>query len=387
MVEYRLSESNLEEYKKLFFYSFAIKENKMEQDVLEKMYHHAKVYGIKNGTKLMSSVMYIPFTTNFFGKIFKISSLANVMSTPENNNSANITELTKKALRDMYDEGITLSYLDPFSYSYYRRFGFEQVFELVKIKMPFQQVKEITDPQVGQIKRYKFSDGFPLIADKFEQNNRYGGIQESQWWWEILKLRYPDYYIAIYRENSEINGYLIYSFEKDKVIIHNFVYETTESYLALMKFIGRNKGHYQFLEINSDNVDLKLNVFTDELINIKKEISPFMMVRIVDLKRFVLNYPVQNQTVDKVTIFVQDSLDWNNYVWCIGVKEGLISFQQVDNSSYDIKLSIQTLTKAMFGYQKLQDSFLLGEVQGDLAKIKEVDKIFINERPRLDGRF
>ncbi|WP_057881476.1 GNAT family N-acetyltransferase [Companilactobacillus kimchiensis] len=387
MDKYRLTESDFEAYTELFYYSFNIDPNEADKKTVRAMYEHADVYGSKVNGQLMTSVMCLPLMTNFFGRKFKITSFANVMSAPEYSNSKGINILTNQAMIDMHQNNVVLSYLDPFSYDYYRRFGYEQVFELLKMTIPFNKFAKRPQATTGYIKRYKFFEVADEIHGIFDKYNTHGGIVEEPWLWDILKLRYPNYLAALTFDDNKVTGYLIYSIENKIFTIHDIIYQTTDSFLNMMHFIRKHSSICKTLVIRSADTNLKPDVFVTDPLATKVEIDPFMMVRIIDLSEFMTNYPTQMDNVGTIRINVTDDLAWNNHLWDLSIYNGKVKFVESAATIGDVSVDIQTLTKAMFGYQRLEESFMIGEVLGDLDKIRTIDQIFINEPAQLNGEF
>lgn len=382
-----LNQADFSDYAQLFYYSFNIKPDEVTQKITKSMYDHAKVYGLKDDEQLMASVMSVPLTSNFFGKTYKITSFANVMSAPEYSNRKVISLLTKEAIEDMHDDGVVLSYLNPFSYDYYRRFGYEQVFELLRLEIPFEKfTKRHADK--GSIKRYKFTEVITEVKEIFDEHNTRGGIVEENWLWDISKLRYPDYYAALtFDDSGKIDGYLVYSLEQTEFVVHDLIYQNADSFLQMIHFINKHRSSYKRIIINSSNVNLKPNVFVTDTFDVTTTIEPFMMVRIINLEAFVKNYPTAVADLKNVKIKVDDDLIWNNHIWNLNINNREVNFKIENDKNYDIELNIQTLTKVMFGYQSLQDLYLIGEVSGDLSKIKQLDSIFIKEKSQVSNEF
>jgi len=383
-----LNKKDFNDYAELFFYSFNIKENEIERQNLRAMFENSYMYGSRFDGRLVTSIINIPFTTDFFGKNFKVASLANVISAPEYDKSDGIKVLVNQAIRDMYQNMTVLSYLYPFSYDYYRRFGYEQAFELLKMELPFKKLAKFNKPNHGYVKRFKFSAAQESIRPIFERHNRAGGIKEADWWWTILKLRYPDYMTAVtFDDTDEITGYLIYSFEENTFVIHDFVYETPDSFLAMMNFVNKHKSMYKNLVINSSDTRINVSQFVTNPLGVKTTIEPFMMVRIINLKKFMNDYPINLSSMNKIKIKVNDQLEWNNHTWELTIDSGKVEFHESQEERADLELDIQTLTMAMFGYQSLETSCLVGKIKGDITKIRTVDKMFIHEKARLNGKF
>lgn len=388
MNKYLLNQADFNDYLQLFYYSFNIKPDEVIQKTTKSMYEHAKVYGTRVDGQLMTSVMSVPLTTNFFGQRFKITSFANVMSAPEYSDRNGISLLTEQAIEDMHNDGVTLSYLNPFSYDYYRRFGYEQVFELLRMEIPFEKFAKRSQATNGSLKRYKFTEVIADVKKLFDENNTRGGIVEDQWLWDISKLRYPDYYTALtFDDNGKIDGYLIYSLEETEFVIHDLIYQSPDSFLQMVHFINKHRSVYKKVIINSSNMNLKPSLFVTDTFDVTTNRQPFMMVRIINLESFVKNYPTTCTELENIKIKIQDDLSWNNHIWNLSINNGRINFEISNDEKYDIELSIQTLTQAMYSYQSLRESFLIGKVWGNPTQIKLLDEIFIKERSQVSGEF
>jgi len=188
-------------------------------------------------------------------------------------------------------------------------------------------------------------------------------------------------------DTDEITGYLIYSFEENTFVIHDFVYETPDSFLAMMNFVNKHKSMYKNLVINSSDTRINVSQFVTNPLGVKTTIEPFMMVRIINLKKFMTDYPINLSNMNKIKIKVNDQLEWNNHTWELTIDSGKVEFHESQEERADLELDIQTLTMAMFGYQSLETSYLVGKIKGDITKIRTVDKMFIHEKARLNGKF
>ena len=112
-----------------------------------------------------------------------------------------------------------------------------------------------------------------------------------------------------------------------------------------------------------------------------------MMARIVDLNDFMKRYPVQTLVMPNIYFKVSDDLEWNNHIWQLSIENGVVSFEISDEETPDMEMTIQTLTKAMFGYRSLNSLFELGVVTGDSEKIDQLNDVFVNEKPQLIDYF
>lgn len=387
-MNYQLNNNDFEDYKDLFLYSFNYEENEAETNFLRNEFKKSIVYGLKEDNQLMTSVTCIPYETNFFGKKFQVNGIGNVMSAPEYSKNNGINTLMDQAFLDMYNNNVTLSYLEPFSYDYYRRFGYEQTFERLRIEVPFDKVIKLKKSPTAHIKRFKFSKAKEIVGEIFERHNTYGGVMREEWWWNNLPFWYGKRHLAVtFDDAGQINGYLIYSFKDHDFVINEMVYETASSFVAILHFINKHRSIYRHLIVESTDMNLKANVFSSNPLNTKTIVEPNMMTRIINLKRFMVNYPLQEQNLETLRIKVKDDLSWNNHIWKLSINNGEVKFVEADDENYDISLSIQSLTKAMFGFQTLQELYLLGNVKGDWDQAVKLDQIFVHEQAQMKEAF
>ncbi|CAJ2233691.1 enhanced intracellular survival protein Eis [Companilactobacillus paralimentarius] len=385
---YILDVNDFDNYKDLFLYSFNYNDSLQADTFLKKLFKQSIVYGIKNNNDLIASITNTSFQSNFFGKKFNVGGIGNVMSAPENTKNNSIDLLMEQSFKDMYDNKVTLSYLAPFSYDYYRRFGYEQVFEKTNIEIPFSKTINVKESSNIRIKRCDFSEAENLIGDIYERNNTFGGVKRDSWYWNNRPIWFNREHLAVaYDKAEEVKGYIIYYFQNKNMIIDDFVWEDPQVFLSIFHFINKHRSMFEFLIIKSTDSNLKPICFTSNPSDANTTISPYMMARIVNLSAFMNNYPFQKHNLDEIIIDVSDSLVWNNNSWKLKINNGQISFVETNNSRTDIFINIQTLTKAMFGFQSLKDSFMMGNVGGDLNKINELDSTFIKNQAKLKESF
>ncbi|WP_303220159.1 GNAT family N-acetyltransferase, partial [Enterococcus asini] len=86
--------------------------------------------------KLASQVMATPFQVDLFGDQHTMAGIGFVATYPEYRSQGRIDRIMKQLLADCRKEGVTLSYLAPFSYSFYRRYGYELTFERAVYEVP-----------------------------------------------------------------------------------------------------------------------------------------------------------------------------------------------------------------------------------------------------------
>ena len=106
-----------------------------------------------------------------------------VASYPEYRGEGGISAIMKEMLADLAKQKVALSYLAPFSYPFYRQYGYEQTFEQAEYTIKTEdwpRVKRVP----GTIKRVSWADGKEVIKDVYLENQRAhsGGVIRETWW-------------------------------------------------------------------------------------------------------------------------------------------------------------------------------------------------------------
>ena len=76
--------------------------------------------------KLQGGLIAHDFATTFCGREVRMAGIGGVVSRPEQRRQRTIRRVFERMLPVLYERGVTLSALYPFSHEYYRKFGYEQ---------------------------------------------------------------------------------------------------------------------------------------------------------------------------------------------------------------------------------------------------------------------
>lgn len=386
MTNYSLGMEDFDKFYDLYLYSFNREDSEQKRNALRTRYEHSLVYGIMNGKRLGSGLFSIPFTVDFHGVTYHMNGIGDVMSAPEFAGRGGASKLINAAMEDMYKNNVTLSYLAPFSYEFYRQFGYEHVFDHVIMSIPSNEWTHIKAPDVGHVERVDL-DEVPDSARKlYDEHNSLGGVIRESWWWDHMAYKHSDWFAALYYEDDDnLSGYLFYSKEGSELKIHEWVTKDPNSYRALANFITKHQSTFDKFVYESDDSEVKADLLDEPKIADVRTV-PYMSARIVNLKSFVMKYPFVKYNLDPIVIEVKDSLEWNNHRWKLSIDKGNVKFERTQETS-NIQISIETLTKAMFGTRQLDSLAHYGAVQGDAVSIDKLSHALVVEKPQLRDYF
>jgi predicted acetyltransferase len=383
---------DLAEFYALYLYCFKAQDSPERRAFFNYRYAHSFCYGVKQEGHVKSGLLSIPLEVNFHGVHYKMNGICDVCTYPEFGGRGAISSLMKAALAEMFENGTALSYLSPFSYEFYRHYGYEQIFEHCHYQVESIHLPKVkADVDAGCVRRVDFKEAVPLIKELYDKDskNHSGGLIRSDWWWEYLTKKRLEWKTAVYFNKAGIvQGYLVYT-TGSTFIIQDFYSENVDSYQHLLKFVCQHQPMFPYFEYASSVSQAHLD-FLKEPEFIKAQTKPYMMARIVNLREFIVNYPFRRD-FEQISFSVEDKiLAENNGVWELFVengKAGLVKISENADETADIKFTVQSLSKSFLGYRSLAILFKMGNIVGNPQAIEKLSESLISETPMIQDYF
>ena len=92
-----------------------------------------------------------------------------VVSYPEARGQGGINQIMEKILKDCRERKVSLSYLAPFSYPFYRRYGYEQVFDQANYQLDSRDIPNVKKTsgknETSVIRSSERSNGYHLFTN------------------------------------------------------------------------------------------------------------------------------------------------------------------------------------------------------------------------------
>jgi len=354
-VAVRKIEGDFQQMFDLAAYAFGQNKSVAQVERFEYLAQHSQNYGSFADEILASQIMATPFLVNFWEQTFKMKGIGFVSTYPEFRKQGRIDTIMKQILQDSYDEETHLAYLAPFSYPFYRRYGYESVFLQIRYESPVEKWPFGDQKQKG-VRRVSFlaaKETIKKIYQKSDESQK-GGMLREAWWLRYKFELHKDYNFALYEESGEAKGYVVYQIVQDKLEIVELIALTQLGFTALHAFIKAHSGTVKVIGWSCPfNGETKLLQVSNPQVEVK--ILPYMMARVVNVLAFLKDYPWQNKISKSFTIeIVEDTfLPINNGCYEI-TPEG--SVKQVPNSEFShIKATPQSFTQLFLGSVPLNE--------------------------------
>lgn len=255
-------------------------------------------YGILAGKQVQSQLIATPYTVQFAQQTFSMSGVGYVSSYPEVRGKGHIRQLFSDYLQEQAQQGCCLSYLDPFSSMFYRKFGYEQLFDRVHATISSTLFAQVPSENSGFLERIDWETATSAqkkaIQTLYSQTlgQQDGAVARSSWNWDYRFAHRQNHQLVLCsNENHEIEGYCIYERKSGQpFIIHEFAPRTAFAIRKLSSFIASHASsfeHFRFIHSPQQAV----RTLYPEYSAWQQTLKSFMMARIVSLPAFLAQFP------------------------------------------------------------------------------------------------
>lgn len=379
-----LTSGDFEEAYNLNLYAFHFKHTTESKERMQKEFEYGSALGSFSEGQLTSSLILFPFEVYYHGNVLKMGGIGNVTSYPEVRGQGQVRQLMTTNLKEMKDKGMVLSYLAPFSYHFYRKFGYEVTFEERQYTINPEDFGSFKSPE-QTVKRVKWEDQKEAIKAIYDEKMKQaiGPLKRNDWIWDHRIMVSGKKNLAIYYDEDGVpKGYLHYEFSGEHLNdfeIKELMALTGDAEKALWAFVGSHAAGFEQITFSALS-DQKLSHLFREA-DLKQKMVSGMMARIVDMENFLKQFPFKN--MEKQPFYFEvadDTADWNEKVFKLTVKEegtNVTTVDEPEDDAFYMKASIQTWTQLFMQYKKAADL----EFEGSLDCTKEAAHALQNLLP------
>ena len=353
-----------------FAFQYELSEEKLREKKEEVKRH--TVWGWMDGERIAAKLHLIPLSCYINGKVFDMGGISSVATWPEYRRQGMVKELLRHALHDMRANGQRISYLHPFSFKFYRKFGWEYAFNELQFTMPIDKLKMKWNAN-GYVRRIE--PDFPLLHDLYTTYAKMfnGMLERDEKWWKQRVINKNQEIAVAYNVEDQAEGYLLFEVKDNVVKITEMVYTSLNGRKLLLGFIANHDSMAEKVEMIVPEND-KLPLLLDEP-RFEQKIEPYFMARIVDVKRFLQEYPFAGDGKIALTIH-DDFLPENNGTYQVrtGNTENDVSHNNSGNGN-GADCSVQILTGMLLGFRRPKDYYGLGLLKGNMSEVELLEQL------------
>ncbi|MDR0271371.1 GNAT family N-acetyltransferase [Paenibacillus sp.] len=357
-------------------YSFQYRLSADEKDKARKRFKPENTWGIFDeeghlGAKL--GLLLVDIFVN--GNKIPMAGIGGVATWPEYRRQGCVNQLLTHALKVMNESGRLISILHPFSFPFYRKYGWEMFSEYKKYVIPTERLP--AKQTIEGIVRRDVTDISVLDRVYEAYASRFNGMMlRSEERWKTSILDDEEHTAVYYSPSGDPEGYLLYKVEKKELLVEEFVWLNEKSRQALWTFICNHDSMVtQTVLAQMPADDGLMYMLTDP--RITQEIIPFGMARIVNLSGFIeaLDFEGGNEA-ESWTIQINDPYaPWNDGTWRWKLStEGKAAVAPADpEEKAQLQCDIQTLTTLLLGYKRPDELWKMGRLTGEAAAVTRLE--------------
>lgn len=364
----QLRHDEIDQYMDMTQVAFAVRYT--EDEVREKSKHVVPehIWGYYLDDRLSARVGVLPFQIMLHGVKFDMGGIAHVATYPELRRNGMVGKLMEHCLAVMKQNGQTVSMLNPFSFAFYRKYGWENFSDYASYSLPTLHIPRFPDV-LGSVRRGDVKD-LEVLKKIYEvYYSRYNGmlVRDDEWWvTNVLNRKLGN--LAIYlNEAGEPRGYFLYKFLDKKMWVSEFVTLDADSRKGLWQFIANHDSIIEGVEISAPVNDPSALWFKERK-GIKREFYAYFMFRIVDVPEFLRRYPFSKlEQGVALTLSVRDEhAPWNEGTWRLAWQDGgRVTVERAGaRDELDVECDIRALSTMLCGYQRPEVLTQIAALQG-----------------------
>ncbi|SFC35097.1 Predicted acetyltransferase [Alkalibacterium subtropicum] len=390
----KLSQQDLEDVYRLNVYAFQFEDTEEAQKRMRHEFDYGSAYGAFSEDKLTSSLIVYPFEVYYHGSMFKMGGIGNVTSYPEVRGQGSVRSLLETALREMKDNGILISYLAPFSYKFYRKFGYEIAFERRRYKIESGAFGSFEAPE-QRVDRVLWEDEKEAVKSIYHQKMKQaiGPLKRHDWVWEKRIMSPDKKRLALFRDDEGCpQGYVLYDFtgeNRNDFQINELNALTGTAEKALWDFIGTHASRSEAFSYTGRSDQRLTHLFHEA--DLDQKITSYMMARIVDMENFLKQFPFDSEKNQDFWLEVtDDTAEWNNKLFKLSLAGQEVSItvsEKPEDDSRFLKASIQTWTQLFMQFKTAEELQFEGSLSGSKESAQALQDLLPQGVPELHDFF
>ncbi|HSV75371.1 MAG TPA: GNAT family N-acetyltransferase [Chthonomonadales bacterium] len=294
--------------------------------------------------------------------VLPMGGVAGVACLPASRGKGYAGALLRRALERMREDGQPVSALFPFSWDYYRRFGWE--WAGVGRTYAAETCSLRPSPETGRVRPATAEDRDAIASVYGRVARRYRGMVERHpvHWGQILNDTEKEFtYTYVHEGDSGIDGYLTYrGGSREETMLREFLALTPQALAGLLGLLRRH-------DMQTDKVEWRAPA--DDLLwmqgyhsDLHTDIAPVAQARVVDVEAAIRAWKPLPDREGRVTMAVtDDSAPWNEGAWSVEYGGGEASIARCEGEP-QVSLGIGPLSQAYWGGAELDDLRRAGAV-------------------------
>lgn len=396
----KFQSGDVEESMRLSSFSFQYTLTNEEWEAKKGKFQTDQWYAYIVDERLAAQLRIIPLEIWLQGRKWRMGGIASVATWPEYRRQGCVRKLMTHALQEMKEQKQTVSMLHPFSFAFYKNFGWSSFVDYERWSMDMEQIPQFAPEErpCGSYERISDWTTSPkalgVLHETYQQYAKQfsGTLGRTIDWWEDSITRRKRGTAVFYRNvHGTATGYLLYTVKEFKLNILEWAAVDDEAERALWLWIRQHDSMAGKVQLTVPAKTDMLYHFSDR--NFNRQHISYFMGRIVDVRSFLQQYQFRPKAESyRLILTVQDSYaEWNEGTWQVDVAASghvqLVEQVQLDHAQDDrsehVKCDISELSAVMLGSMRPLDMWR----KGGFVSSEKSANLWEDVVPRLTPHF
>jgi predicted acetyltransferase len=289
-----------------------------------------------------------------------MAGITSVATPPEYRRQGHLKKLLTAVLHDLHESGYGISTLYPFSFPFYKKFGYEQASTRKNISVKIDALQKFKSTTGGHWKQATVAqwEEFNQIYEKLCQG-KFGPISRDKQIWEGFFKGWGGKGHTSYLwhdKQGQPQAYIIYSFEEPKdsgreINVTTMGWTNRLAFYELLAFLANHDSQARKVNFSlSPSEDFF--ALLDDPRQAEIELNPGYMLRILDVARALEERAWQEDLKGTFSMVLRDDgLEWNNRAVQIEVANGKAQVKPLtDVDKAGLSCDIRQLSQLYAGY-------------------------------------
>lgn len=322
------------DYLKVSAASFIWKFNKDEDTEVE-----IPVLGAFSDNKLIAGVEIFDFKTNYCNNILNSIVVSGVCSLPESRRMGGIREIFNFLGNNAVENDITFGFLQPFSISYYEKFGYANLNRLFAIRIPFENMKHI--PRNNDVILYTGEQLEELcnLHNECALRENLITLRHDKKHFCDTPLENADYTYFRRDKNGKADGYVRFTVKRPtEVIVEELFCLSPEALYGLMGFLRNYDSITKQLVVRKQTVNSPVALMADKISDVTYDYNGGAAGRIYNIKK-LLESNIYPESYGSFRLKCIDEFSQNNGIFEVEYQNGRCSVTKKHSGEYDLSLT------------------------------------------------
>lgn len=331
----------------------------------------------EDGT-MMAELFFTTLDSRFCGKYLKTVIIGGVGTYPEYRRSGAVREMLEYLFSMAEERKWTVSFLHPFSFSYYRKFGYERVADHKVIRIPMAKLEHFE--RVHDLVPVNSPELISECDEVFERFADTRNIMFSRYGKRVFTEKYEDgRKTYLWRDDcGKAAGYITVQVDKtywvnrfidSKLQVHEFAFTSPQALKALFGFIRMYEGECDQVLIHNCAMAPEVDQLLRHYMHAEYQIIPDLAVRVFDVPA-LLRAAAYPEEKGSFTVEVTDayhekcSLPMTQGKYRVDFEAGEAQVTVLpEDADCEVQTEVSAFAQLLYGYEEY-DAGLAAYVEG-----------------------